>query len=168
MGAVLLASTVFETAFGWVGLAGSASGLKRSTLPKRSKDDCLAEIHWIGDTVSDSASFGDLPDRIRRYFAGEEVSFSDVLDLSDGTPFHRAAWLATREIPYGQTQTYGWLAENIGRPGSARAIGRAMGANPVPIIVPCHRVVGSDGGLRGFGGGLDLKERMLRLEGAWI
>jgi AraC family transcriptional regulator of adaptative response/methylated-DNA-[protein]-cysteine methyltransferase len=83
-----------------------------------------------------------------------------------GTPFQRAVWSAARAIPAGETRTYAAIARAIGRPGTARAVGRALGANPVPLLVPCHRVVASDGTLGGFTGGLDLKARLLALEAA--
>jgi O-6-methylguanine DNA methyltransferase len=82
-----------------------------------------------------------------------------------GTPFQRAVWAAARAIPAGEVRTYAEIARIVGRPGAARAVGQALGANPVPLLVPCHRVVASDGGLGGFTGGLGLKERLLALEG---
>lgn len=82
-----------------------------------------------------------------------------------GTPFQRAVWGAARAIPHGRTRTYGEIAAAVGRPGAARAVGQALGANPVPLLVPCHRVVAAGGGLGGFTGGLDLKARLLALEG---
>ncbi|MFN3763308.1 MAG: methylated-DNA--[protein]-cysteine S-methyltransferase, partial [Anaerolineae bacterium] len=90
--------------------------------------------------------------------------FDLPLDLR-GTPFQRRVWEELRRVPYGQTVAYGELARRVGRPGAARAVGRAVGANPVPIIVPCHRVVGADGSLVGYGGGLEIKAALLRLEG---
>lgn len=92
------------------------------------------------------------------------MDFDDVTLAIDGTPFQMAVWRVTRAIPRGETRTYGQLAAQIGHPGSARAVGAAEGANPVPIVVPCHRVVGANGDLTGFGGGLALKRRLLELE----
>jgi O-6-methylguanine DNA methyltransferase len=88
------------------------------------------------------------------------------MDLSSGTDFQRRVWRALQKIPRGQTRSYGWVARKIGRPKAARAVGTACGANPVPIIIPCHRVIASDGSLGGFGGGLPLKRRLLALEKA--
>ncbi|HEY0513475.1 MAG TPA: MGMT family protein, partial [Thermoanaerobaculia bacterium] len=82
-----------------------------------------------------------------------------------GTPFERSVWDELRRIPFGETRSYGEIAQAIGRPGAARAVGRANGANPIPIVVPCHRVIGSDGSLTGFGGGLEAKSRLLEIEG---
>jgi len=103
---------------------------------------------------------------LQQCFDGQRVLFDEPLDLSGATAFQRRVWLAVRDIPYGETRSYGQIARQVGSPGAARAVGRAMATNPVPIVVPCHRVIGSDGNLRGFGGGLDLKHRLLEMEGA--
>ncbi len=103
-------------------------------------------------------------DQLRRYFAGEPVQFTCPLDLR-GTPFQIAVWEELYCIPYGQTRTYTHIAEAIGHPRAVRAVGAANGANPVAVIVPCHRVIGSNGTLTGYGGGLPMKHWLLRLEG---
>jgi len=103
--------------------------------------------------------------QLREYFAGERRSFS--LPLSpEGTEFQRKVWLALREIPYGETRSYGELARSIGRPTASRAVGAANGRNPLSIVVPCHRVIGAGGQLTGFAGGLDCKSILLNLEGS--
>ena len=107
--------------------------------------------------------FQNLIERLRLYFDGKKVSFSDRLDL-DGTVFQREVWEATRAIPYGETRSYGWVARQIQKPDAARAVGQALGRNPLLVIVPCHRVLASNGELCGFGGGLDMKRYLLRLE----
>ena len=101
--------------------------------------------------------------QLQQYFAGERTAFDLPLDLH-GTEFQQLAWLSLASIPYGQTATYGEQAERIGRPKAVRAIGAANGRNPVSIILPCHRVVGADGSLTGFAGGLDAKRRLLEIE----
>jgi len=105
--------------------------------------------------------------QLGEYFAGERRGFDLPLDV-EGTAFQRSVWDALVEIPYGGTESYGELAERIGRPGAARAVGAANGRNPVPIIVPCHRVIGADGALVGYGGpseaGLAMKQSLIRLE----
>ena len=103
-------------------------------------------------------------DELRRYFAGEQLQFSCPLDLQ-GTPFQIEVWRELCHIPYGETSCYGEIARVIGRPAAARAVGAANGANPVAIIVPCHRVIGSNGTLTGYGGGLPTKSWLLSLEG---
>ena len=102
-------------------------------------------------------------DELRRYFAGERLQFACPLDLH-GTPFQIAVWEELFRVPYGETRSYSDIARAIGRPAAVRAVGAANGANPVAIIVPCHRVIGSNGSLTGYGGGLPTKEWLLALE----
>ena len=103
--------------------------------------------------------------QVQAYATGKPVKFNCRLDLSSGTPFQQNVWRALQTIPRGETRSYAWVAKKIGKPKAIRAVGAACGANPVPIIVPCHRVIASDGSLGGFGGGLALKKRLLALEG---
>jgi O-6-methylguanine DNA methyltransferase len=103
--------------------------------------------------------------QLAAYFAGELTHFE--LDLATGgTPFQERVWAALRDIPYGETVSYGELAVSIGRPGASRAVGLANGKNPIGIIVPCHRVIGANGSMTGYGGGLDRKRWLLAFEGA--
>lgn len=113
----------------------------------------------------DAGPFGAVVEQLAAYFAGELDTFDLPLSLR-GTPFQRTVWAALREIPYGETISYGELAQHLGRPSAARAVGLANGKNPVGIIVPCHRVVGSGGGLTGYGGGLARKQYLLDFERA--
>jgi len=101
--------------------------------------------------------------QLEEYFAGHRTEFDLPITLG-GTPFQRTVWAALRKIPYGETVTYGQLAERIGRPRAVRAVGLANGRNPIGIIVPCHRVVGATGGLTGYGGGLERKQHLLNVE----
>jgi len=107
--------------------------------------------------------FAAVAKQLAEYFAGERREF-DVPLLLDGPPFQRQAWHALREIPYGETVSYGEQARRIGQPDAARAVGAANGQNPIAVIVPCHRVIGADGSLTGFGGGLHRKRLLLDLE----
>ncbi|MET7456583.1 methylated-DNA--[protein]-cysteine S-methyltransferase [Streptomyces sp. NPDC005574] len=111
----------------------------------------------------DAQPFGEARDQLKAYFAGELTEFTVELRLS-GTPFQREVWQQLRRIPYGETRSYGQLADALGNRGASRAVGLANGKNPIGIIVPCHRVVGADGGLTGYGGGLARKQRLLDLE----
>lgn len=104
---------------------------------------------------------------LTRYGTGRPATFRAPLDLSLGTAFQQAVWRAAQDIPPGEVRTYGWVAGHIGRPKASRAVGQALKANPIPILVPCHRVV-SGSGIGGFSGGLDWKRRLLRLEGGTI
>ncbi|MCB9403980.1 MAG: methylated-DNA--[protein]-cysteine S-methyltransferase [Microthrixaceae bacterium] len=115
------------------------------------------------DWIEDPAGFGDVIAQLEAYFAGELTEFDIVLDL-EGTEFQKRVWAELLTIPYGQTRSYGEMARNLGKPGASRAVGLANGRNPVSIIVPCHRVIGADGSLTGYGGGLDRKTHLLDLE----
>ncbi|QCO68164.1 methylated-DNA--[protein]-cysteine S-methyltransferase [Luteimonas yindakuii] len=103
--------------------------------------------------------------QLAAYFAGERRYF-DLPLAPHGTPFQRSVWQALADIPYGVTASYAELATRVGRPGAARAVGAANGRNPLPIVLPCHRVIGAGGDLTGFGGGLPTKRYLLALEGA--
>jgi methylated-DNA-[protein]-cysteine S-methyltransferase len=111
----------------------------------------------------DADAYGDAVEQLDAYFAGERTGFDLVLRL-EGTPFQQEVWAALQEIPYGETWSYGQLADHIGTPGAARAVGLANGRNPIGIIVPCHRVIGANGSLTGYGGGLPRKQLLLQLE----
>jgi methylated-DNA-[protein]-cysteine S-methyltransferase len=104
--------------------------------------------------------------QLREWFAGTRTAFDLPLDLDGATPFQRRAWLALAEIPYGTTRSYGEQARVLDAPRAARAVGAANGRNPLPIVLPCHRLVGADGSLTGFGGGLDVKRALLAHEAA--
>ena len=156
---------ICETDLGWIGVVISPTGLRATTLPHRSRDGALGDVLALGaDAEAPESELNGLADRLRRYGRGEPVAFPDTLDFDGVSPFLRAVWQATREIPRGQTCSYGELAARVGRAGGARAVGQAMARNPWPIVVPCHRVVASDGSLGGYGGGLHMKERLLSLE----
>jgi len=114
----------------------------------------------------DPACFSELSDRIRRYFGGEHIDFVDKLDLAGTTRFQQNVWRMVLNIPRGETRSYGWVAKQLGLPEAARAVGQALARNPVPIVIPCHRVIGSDGNLGGFGGGVKIKKFLLHLERA--
>ncbi len=107
--------------------------------------------------------FGDAVDQLNAYFAGELTDFDVELDMR-GTEFQQRVWKALLTIPYGKTRSYGEIAQQIGAPGAARAVGLANGHNPIAIIVPCHRVIGASGSLTGYGGGLGRKLTLLELE----
>jgi len=159
--------SVFKTSAGWMGILGSPAGLRCTTLPQPSEK---AAVNLIVKEVANSARttehFLDLIANFEAYFSGRKVEFPNALDDSGFTSFQRGVWEVTRQIPYGRTRSYGWVARQIGKPHAARAVGQALGRNPFPIIVPCHRVLAGDGGLGGFSGGLDMKKSLLKLEKA--
>ncbi|HXG42873.1 MAG TPA: methylated-DNA--[protein]-cysteine S-methyltransferase [Dehalococcoidia bacterium] len=158
---------VVPTALGWMGLVFSERGLRAVTLPRPSRQEAEAEVRALGARRPARGRLAlQMARRLQDYARGLPVSFHDVpLDWDDLSPFQRAVLQALWRLPRGQVTTYGELARLVGRPGAARAVGRAMATNPLPIVVPCHRVVGADGSLTGYGGGLELKARLLELEG---
>jgi len=103
-------------------------------------------------------------ERLGAYFGGHKAAFADRLDFSGATSFQRQVWQITRLIPYGETRSYTWVAEQIKRPKAMRAVGQALARNPLPVIVPCHRVLNIDGKLGGYTGGIEMKKRLLSLE----
>ena len=157
--------TVFETRMGWIGITASDKGIIGTTLPRATPDEALTSLGVKADKSSyDVQRLLEPIKRLSDYFEGKRVEFPEKLILDGTTPFQQRVWEATRRIPYGETRTYGEIARAAGSPLAARAAGQALGANPFPIIVPCHRVVASDGGLGGFGGGLEMKKRLLEME----
>lgn len=160
-----LTYTVFQTDAGWMAVMASGQGLVRTTLPRPSEEEALKALgERTHQAIRSDEQFADLVARLQGYFCGENPSFPDRLDLAGGTPFQCAVWEGARRIPYGETRSYGELAEEIGRPRAARAVGQAMSRNPVAIVIPCHRVIASGGKLGGFGNRLDLKWVLLSLE----
>jgi methylated-DNA-[protein]-cysteine S-methyltransferase len=155
--------SIFHTAAGWVGLQASSTGLRRVILPRKSDSEIRKLLSAGAEEKPDA--FTDIQERLCAYFSGLHTDFPDKLDFSGATDFQQAVWQAARLIPYGVTQSYQWIAVQIGRPGAARAVGNALGKNPLPVIVPCHRVIASDGGIGGFTGGISVKRLILRLEG---
>jgi len=159
-----------ETPIGAFGAVFTARGLGCLTFPSDSLDSCEA---WIccrtpeARVIRDHPALAFLSAQLTAYFEGSLREFSVALDLR-GTPFQMEAWHAVQEISYGDVRSYTHIANTIGRPRAVRAVGMANHANPVPIIVPCHRVIGSNRTLTGYGGGLDLKDRLLRLEGVLL
>jgi methylated-DNA-[protein]-cysteine S-methyltransferase len=119
-----------------------------------------------GFALEPATSPGNLADSMKRYFAGELGAIDNLPVQTAGTPFQRAVWTALREIPRGATESYGKLAQRIGRPAAIRAVGLANGSNPIGIVVPCHRVIGANGSLTGYGGGMERKRWLLEHEGA--
>ncbi|MBW3665704.1 MAG: methylated-DNA--[protein]-cysteine S-methyltransferase [Actinobacteria bacterium] len=152
-----LARTEHDTQYGQLTLIASHEGLRAVTWP-----DADHEVQIDGETEDDPGHhlLVEAVAQLDAYAAGARRNFDVPLDLR-GTEFQLTVWRQLTEIPYGHTSTYGDVARDIGRPRAVRAVGGAIGRNPVPIIVPCHRVIGSDGSLTGFGGGLDLKRSLL-------
>jgi len=166
MSAVLY--TCHTTPLGEMLLIGDDDRLLRSTLPGTQWPIRLDEFHRDHPEISlQQGTLRRFTRALDRYFAGDDIPGDLPLDLT-APPFRSAAWTAMRTVPRGQVISYGELALRAGRPGAARAAGTACGANPLPIFVPCHRIVAAGGGLGGFGGGLDLKRELLAMEGVTL
>lgn len=167
VGASWLKLYICSTRLGFVALARTPYGLRAASTPRPTPAAAVGDLGLPGElTVAPEEELGDLPQRLRLYAEGVPVAFDDEVDLTWATPFQRTVLTALREVPYGQTRSYRWLAERVGKPRAPRAVGQVLARNPVSIIVPCHRIVGSDGRLVGFGAGLPVKAQLLRLEGA--
>ena len=153
-----------------MGVMGSPIGLRKIILPQQSKDAVIGKLKgWTYPAEGrDFDLFGDLPQRLKRYMEGEVVNFPDELDLAGATHFQQSVWHITRTIPYGENRSYRWVASQSGVVKAARAVGQALRRNPLPIVVPCHRVISSDGSLGGFSSGVEMKKYLLRLESARI
>ena len=152
-----------DSPIGRLRLVATDEGLSRLLFPEQADEDPDSD----GDpTETDNHPVLDeAATQLAEYFAGRRQEFDIPLDLT-GTEFQRAAWSALANVPFGETRSYRQQAEAIGRPKAVRAIGAANGRNPVPIVLPCHRIVGSDGSLTGYGGGLPIKEFLLNHEQA--
>ena len=150
--------STYESPVGPLLLAGSKAGLLLVSFASGNRPRTV-DPEWRPDTTA----LGDVIQQLQSYFAGERKNF-DLALILEGTDFQKRVWTALRKIPYGETISYKELAEMIGSPKAVRAVGAANGANPIPIIIPCHRVIGNDGSLTGFGGGLPLKKQLLELE----
>jgi O-6-methylguanine DNA methyltransferase len=156
-----------DTPIGTFGAVVSPAGLGCLTFPSEPLAECQAWIRrWMPEArgSDDRKRLAPLAEQLAAYFEGGLREFTIPLDLR-GTPFQVKVWQAVHQIPYGEVRSYAAVAAAISSPRAVRAVGAANGTNPVPIIVPCHRVIGSDGRLTGYGGGIELKQRLLELEG---
>jgi methylated-DNA-[protein]-cysteine S-methyltransferase len=150
--------TVLDTPIGAMPVARDEEGIRTVLLPE-GRMSSAPDPSW----ERDDAAFDDVRTQFAEYFAGERTSFDLPLHMI-GSPWQKTVWRALLDIPCGDTESYGALAARIGSPGAARAVGLANGQNPIPIIVPCHRVIGAKGSLTGYGGGLDAKRWLLTHE----
>lgn len=151
--------TYLETPIGTLLIAGDEKAVHRIDFPKDGKAR-LPEQDW---SESSRGPVAQAVKQLREYFAGKRADF-DLPLAPEGTEFQRTVWRNLQDIPYGETISYGELAKRVGNPKASRAVGAANGQNPIPIVIPCHRVIGANGKLTGFGGGLPTKEALLALE----
>ncbi|HUV67905.1 MAG TPA: methylated-DNA--[protein]-cysteine S-methyltransferase [Sedimentisphaerales bacterium] len=160
---------IFETKWGHFGLAGSESALCRTCLPGRASGTVKSQLlKNLPDAQFDGSLFKTMQEQITAYFEGSRVSFSPEIPVAlDGlSEFSRLVLTTCRNVEFGQTVTYSDLAKRLGRPAASRAVGGALARNPLPLLIPCHRVIRSDGKMGGFSapGGISLKKKMLELE----
>ena len=141
------------------------AGLQSVTLPQNTQKQALNSLgEQANRAVLSPELFSDLMEKFQDYYSGKKTIFTHELDFSNASVFQKQVWQAARLIPYGETRSYGWIARQIGKPKASRAVGQALGKNPLLIVVPCHRVIAGDGTLGGFGGGLEMKQALLELE----
>jgi len=165
--APLIQWDVIQSPLGALYIAASARGLCSLDFGV-SQADFLSRLDPLARSEQDPSALSSIVEQLQAYFAGARLSFQVPLDLERLTPFQLGVLQAARRIPPGRVWTYGEIAQAIGKPKASRAVGQALGRNPVPIVIPCHRVIASDGGLGGYsgGGGLQSKKFLLNLEGA--
>ena len=164
--------THLDTPLGRLLITGDGAGLRRILFPGEGRSEIADATDAVDAPDSswqeDDGSLGPVVRQLESYFARRLEEF-DLELAPEGTSFQRRVWDELLRIPYGETLSYGELARRLGRPDAARAVGAANGANPLPIVIPCHRVIGADGRLVGYGGGLEIKRTLLDLEqGGWL
>ena len=164
-----LSHCLFETAFGWMILQKDRTGLIKSTIPVASRDICIKKISDSEKpSVLDNLEFKYLIERIQIYLSGSSDDFKDIaVSVGRNGTFFEKTWVICRRVPKGETRSYSWLADQAGNRKATRAAGQAMANNPLPIIIPCHRIIGKSGKLTGYGKGseyLFLKENLLAIE----
>jgi methylated-DNA-[protein]-cysteine S-methyltransferase len=172
-GVSFVRTSLFSTPSGWIAAAWSRIGLQALALPQPSPGEAMAALaselnkclSSLPEPSSPQPPAAALEEELLRYFAGEKVAFSTIVDFSGYTPFQKRVLELVRSIPAGEVRTYGQVALQAGLPKGARAVGGVMRANRTPLVIPCHRVLAAGGKLGGFGGGLDMKRYLLKLEG---
>ena len=159
---------IFRTPWGWMGVSETMKGIDAVVLPKASRLAVLSELGFLSVERLEGRTSPRLREaqaQLIGYLAGTRRSFDLPLDLSRGTSFQQKVWRTLRRISYGRLRSYQWVAVRVGGRQYARAVGSAVGANPMPIVIPCHRIVAEDASLGGFSGGLPTKRKLLTLEG---
>jgi len=162
---------IFKSRWGWMGVSETTKGIDTVVLPKASRQAVLAELRISTAELLE----GRMSSRLRKaqtqltdYLAGARRSFDLPLDLSRGTSFQQKVWRTLQRVSYSRLRSYQWVAVRVGGRQYARAVGNAVGANPIPIVIPCHRIVAQDASLGGFSGGLPTKRKLLTLEGTLV
>ena len=159
---------IFKSRWGWIGVSETTKGIDAVVLPKTSRQAVLLELRMSAAELREgriSSQLRKAQTQLIDYLAGARRSFDLPLDLSQGTSFQQKVWRTLRRVSYGRLRSYRWVAVHVGGRQYARAVGNAVGANPIPIMIPCHRIVAQDASLGGFSGGLPTKRKLLTLEG---
>lgn len=159
---------MFQSPWGWMGISETDKGLDGIALPTKSKRAVEAALRTQSSepfVTQATARLTSAQRQLMEYLEGTRREFDLPLDLSGGTAFQRRVWRTLLNVPYAKLRSYQWVAARVGGPQYARAVGNAVGANPLPIVVPCHRIVAQDATLGGFSGGLPTKRKLLTLEG---
>ena len=157
--------TSTDSPIGTIYIAATPAGICAISISVN-EETFLSEIKTLGEPEKNNERFNDIKKDLQEYFSGKRIDFKRyALDISIGTEFQRKVWEKLLEIPFGETRSYKWLAEKVGSPKGFRAVGGANGKNPIPIIIPCHRVINSDRTLGGYSGGVWIKKWLLKLEG---
>jgi methylated-DNA-[protein]-cysteine S-methyltransferase len=162
---------IFQSPWGWMGIAESSKGIHAIVLPKRSKRAVESDLRVQSNgpvQQGESVALKTARRQLLDYLAGRRHAFDVPLDLSQGTSFQRKVWRILQRVPYGKLRSYQWIALHVGGRRYARAVGNTVGENPLPIIIPCHRIVAHDASLGGFSGGLSMKRKLLSLEGTLL
>jgi methylated-DNA-[protein]-cysteine S-methyltransferase len=162
--------STFKSPMGEILATKTEKGLSFISFPKNTWDKFLLALDKDRsvDLIKNQGKFSSLEKNLKAYFSGRKVNIREKLDLTGGTDFQRRVWKEMLKIPYGETRSYGWLAQKAGGKNKARAVGAACGANPIPIVIPCHRVIKSDKTIGGYSSGLGFKKKLLQIEGVKI
>ena len=159
---------IFKSRWGWMGVSETTKGIDAVVLPKPSRQAVLAELRLSTAELLEgrmSSRLREAQSQLTDYLAGASRSFDLPLDLSRGTSFQQKVWRTLQSVSYSRLRSYQWVAVRVGGRQYARAVGNAVGANPMPIVIPCHRIVAQDASFGGFSGGLPTKRKLLTLEG---
>lgn len=150
-----------------MGVVISQKGLHMIILPQKTAEAIkkVLEEHYTEELIRDEKGLAKISGRIRNYLNGERVVFKEKFDVEGITPFEMKVWDTVYGIPYGETRSYDWVAKEVGNPKEVRAVGQALKRNRLPVIIPCHRVINKSGDLGGYSGGVELKRKLLKIEG---
>jgi len=161
-------AVIFKSPWGWMGISETSKGIDAIALPKGSKRTIETGLRTMVDGPFEPGGSARLEAARRQlieYLDGKRDTFDVSLDLSRASPFRRRVWRVLQRVPYGKLRSYQWIAARVGGRRYARTVGNAVGANPLPIVIPCHRIVAQDASLGGFSCGLPMKRKLLTLEG---